>query len=142
MHQSSKYLNENTDERDQGQLILTHMYLLLGCSIPLWIGSMFLFDQHSYYQKLQQQEENNAYLTSSLDTGIIYVCLLSGIVSVGVGDAVGSIVGKTSDEKYKIKWPNSNKSLQGKYNFNAKVVARLAWPVWLAELARGASMQK
>ena len=109
----SKYLNENTDERDQGQLILTHMYLLLGCSIPLWIGSMFLFDQHSYYQKLQQQEENNAYLTSSLDTGIIYVCLLSGIVSVGVGDAVGSIVGKTSDEKYKIKWPNSNKSLQG-----------------------------
>ncbi len=101
----SEYLNENIDERDQGQVILTHMYLLLGCSIPLWVGSVFMFNQNRY--------GGNSASKNTIDTGIIYMCLLSGVVSVGIGDAVGSIVGKLFDAKYKIKWPKSKKSVQG-----------------------------
>ena len=95
-----KYLKEHTDERDDGQVILTHMYLLAGCAIPLWIGSMTLF-HHDTKQ------------TAPIDTGVIYLCLLSGVVSVGIGDAMGSIVGKLCDTKNKIKWPHTNKSVQG-----------------------------
>jgi len=101
----SEYLNENIDERDQGQVILTHMYLLLGCSIPLWVGSVFMFHQYRY--------GDNGTSKKTMDTGVIYMCLLSGVVSVGIGDAVGSLVGKSFDAKYKIKWPKSKKSVQG-----------------------------
>ena len=97
-----KYLKEHTDERDDGQVILTHMYLLVGCAIPLWIGSMTLF----HYDTKQL---NNA----PTDTGVIYLCLLSGITSVGIGDAMGSVVGKLCDKRNKIKWLNTNKSVQG-----------------------------
>jgi dolichol kinase len=97
-----KYLKEHTDERDDGQVILTHMYLLAGCAIPLWIGSMTLF----HHDKKQIAH-------APTDTGVIYLCLLSGVVSVGIGDAMGSIVGKLCDTRNKIKWPNTNKSVQG-----------------------------
>ena len=73
-----RYLKEHTDERDDGQVILTHMYLLAGCAIPLWIGSMTLF----HHDKKQIAH-------APTDTGVIYLCLLSGVVSVGIGDAMG-----------------------------------------------------
>jgi len=55
------------DKHDQGDLILTNIYLLAGVSMPLW-------------------------LTADLESADPIV-LLSGVLSIGVGDSFASIVG-------------------------------------------------
>ena len=72
------------DEKDSGKLILTNIYLLAGASLPLWLTP-----------DLSQ--------TNSL-------ILLSGVISIGIGDSAASIVGS----KYgRIKFPGSAKTLEG-----------------------------
>lgn len=31
------FMRSFTDEKDEGDLILTHIYLLFGCAVPLWL---------------------------------------------------------------------------------------------------------
>ena len=72
------------DEKDSGKLILTNIYLLAGASLPLWLSP-----------DLSQ---------------INSLILLSGVISIGIGDSAASIVGS----KYgQIKLPGSSKTLEG-----------------------------
>lgn len=84
-------LNKNMigflDEKDQGTLILTHIYLLIGCSLPMWI-----FPLKS--------------ATDSTDN----LLLCSGIISLGIGDTAASIGGTLWG---KTKLPGSSKSIEG-----------------------------
>lgn len=74
-----------TDEKDQGSLILTNIYLLVGIFLPLWI-------------------------TRDLKSANKLV-LLSGVLSVGIGDSAASIIGSRYGH---MKWPYSpNKSVDG-----------------------------
>nr|CAG4634998.1 EOG090X0BFL [Alona affinis] len=75
------------DEKDQGSLILTHIYLLVGCSLPVWI-----FPETA--------------VTSASE--ILLLC--SGVISLGIGDAAASIGGSLYG---KTKWPGSEKSIEG-----------------------------
>lgn len=52
------------DEKDVGELTLTHMYLLLGCSLPVWVAP------------------NQGKLL-----------LLSGVISIGISDTCASFIG-------------------------------------------------
>ena len=70
------------DEQDAGLLTLTPMYLLLGCALPVW---------------LHPSGEG-----ASLAT-------LSGVISVGVGDAAASLVGSYG----RMRWSGSRKTLEG-----------------------------
>ncbi|CAH1780759.1 unnamed protein product [Owenia fusiformis] len=72
------------DEKDGGIVILTHIYLLIGCAVPLWLS-----------QKLQSEPP---------------IALFSGIISIGIGDTTASIFGTKFG---KTKWPNSKKSVEG-----------------------------
>ncbi|KAI9258759.1 hypothetical protein BDA99DRAFT_100816 [Phascolomyces articulosus] len=58
------FLSEFIDSRDLGPVILSHIYLLLGCAGPVWLGGSNL------------------------------LASLSGIVALGFGDAAASLVGK------------------------------------------------
>ena len=75
------------DEKDQGLLILTHIYLLVGCSFPVWI-----------FPSNGVQNVNEVLLLSS------------GIISLGVGDTAASIGGSLFG---RTKFPNSSKSVEG-----------------------------
>ena len=83
------YLAPFVDERDSGPLILTHVYLLIGCALPLWL---FPLDYH----KLS-------------DNGCALI-LYSGVLSIGIGDAAASVVGVKFG---KHQWKGTTKTVEG-----------------------------
>ncbi|KAI9304697.1 hypothetical protein BJ944DRAFT_81742 [Cunninghamella echinulata] len=58
------FLTEFIDNRDLGPVILSHIYLLVGCAVPVWLGS-----------------------SNTLAS-------LTGILALGFGDSAASLVGK------------------------------------------------
>lgn len=79
------YLLKNIDERDQEKFILTHIFLLFGCY------SSILFSQ----------------IENSYNKHLEYV----GLVILGVGDSIASIIGSKFGQR-KI-FPPTNKTLEG-----------------------------
>ncbi|KAK8889476.1 hypothetical protein M9Y10_034223 [Tritrichomonas musculus] len=80
----SNYVEDFIDERDRGELILTHLFLLLGLGLPVLMAR------------------------DDIPGGLaIHTC---GISVLAVGDAVASIVGVNFG---KHKWPGSKKSIEG-----------------------------
>lgn len=78
------YVQDYLDEKDSGDLILTHLFLLLGCSLPVMFNSFsgFLGDAVS----------------------------VSGISVLAIGDATASYVGVNFGRH---KWFKSKKSIEG-----------------------------
>ncbi|CAO0796583.1 unnamed protein product [Mucor circinelloides] len=74
------FLTEFIDNRDLGPVILSHIYLLLGCASPVWLGSANV------------------------------LASLSGVLSLGFGDAAASIVGKRFG---RYRWPGTKKTVEG-----------------------------
>jgi dolichol kinase len=92
------FMRSFTDARDSGQLIITHIYLLIGCAAPLWIDSRF--DLHP-------------------------MAAFTGLLIVGIGDAAASAVGSYAG---RTKWPGAaSKSVEGTLAcFAATMLAALA----------------
>ncbi|XP_017865758.1 PREDICTED: dolichol kinase isoform X1 [Drosophila arizonae] len=82
------------DEKDAGGLALTPFCLLIGCALPIWLTPC-------------------PCLRVGKDSQLLLL-LLSGILTVGVGDTAASVLGS----KYgRNKWRNSNRSLEGTVAF-------------------------
>ncbi|KFO31913.1 dolichol kinase [Fukomys damarensis] len=79
------------DERDSGPLILTHIYLLLGMSLPVWLIPRPCAQKGSL-------------------GGARALVPYAGVLAVGVGDTVASIFGSTMGE---IRWPGTKKTFEG-----------------------------
>lgn len=78
------------DDNDNGKIITTHIYLILGMTIPLWLYT----DNRS----------------TSLTSKTYSLSLFSGIVSIGIGDSCASIFGKLYGV---VKLPGSKKTWFG-----------------------------
>ncbi|OZJ06327.1 hypothetical protein BZG36_00704 [Bifiguratus adelaidae] len=93
------FLTEFIDYRDMGPVILSHIYLLVGCASPVWIEGTHLLEG------------------------------LSGVLTLGFGDAMASIIGK---QYGRIRWFNTKKTIEGTIAFVASVMIG-AWSiVWMA----------
>ena len=84
------YLRSYTDSRDEGTAILTHVYLLLGCALPLWLFP--------------------AYAPATQRHAAMPYAALGGLVMLGAGDAAGAIIGSTIGQ---VRWPGGRKTLEG-----------------------------
>lgn len=123
------------DEKDrQGTLILSHIYLLVGLSLPLWIpnvpglnlppicspvyrSTVSVGDPLQHPQLLggvnsasQRGSGSNEEVVCWCGPGVSAMLVLSGVLAVGVGDTFASVGGIRFG---KHKWPRSKKTVEG-----------------------------
>lgn len=86
-----RLVQDPTKDSSEG-IILSHICLILGCAMPLWLSEAI-----EYY---------------SNDVTSKGLLLLSqwGILSLGVGDAMGAVVGKTYGQ---IRWGKNQRTVEG-----------------------------
>jgi len=104
----SRYLDKREDT-SRGDLVLTHLYLLLGCAMPVWLE----------HRLLGSEVPCKAWEA---------VRLASGILLVGVGDACAAAYGVNFG---RTRWPLSHRTLEGSMSFFASVLLA-AWALWAA----------
>ncbi|KAL8808331.1 MAG: hypothetical protein Q9182_000151 [Xanthomendoza sp. 2 TL-2023] len=112
------FLAPYVDGRDhRGPVIVSHIFLLIGCSIPLWLSLASL--ERSGIPPWQGWEVTTRDLS-----------MISGIVCVGMGDAAASLIGRRYGRR---RWCwSGGKSLEGSAAFAAAVTLGLGFGrIWL-----------
>lgn len=114
----TNFLHPYTDGRDHcGPVVISHIFLLIGCAIPLWLSLASLPRTGS--DSLKGWEIPTRELS-----------MISGVVCVGLGDAAASLIGRRYGH-HKWLW-KGGKSIEGSIAFAAAVFAGLmAANVWL-----------
>ncbi|KCV67700.1 hypothetical protein, variant [Fonticula alba] len=83
------------DARDCGPVVLSHLYLLIGCALPVWLSPAVLLDSGA----LSDFASSRSVLAG-----------LSGILALGVGDTAASAFGLSFGRH---RWPGSRKTIEG-----------------------------
>ncbi|KAK5076281.1 dolichol kinase [Lithohypha guttulata] len=114
----TNFLAPYVDGRDhRGPVIVSHIFLLIGCAIPLWLS---LAD-------IQQTEDA---VSEGWEVSYRNLSMVSGVICVGMGDAAASLVGRRYG---RTKWYwGGGKSLEGSAAFAIAVwVGLMASWLWL-----------
>lgn len=132
------FMQKYLDSRDAGSVILTHTYLLLGCAMPLWLHAFFLAPSSLPSLSLSSASASTeSYSAPSSGTSILsssttgdctnvisasvsahlslssphtFLPALAGVLVLGIGDAVASLVGSYWGRHH---WPSSPKTFEG-----------------------------
>ncbi|CAM9298822.1 unnamed protein product, partial [Chrysoparadoxa australica] len=86
-----EYYSNVAGSRDDGLVFTTHLQLLLGAALPLWLT-------------MERTVSSGAAHTSRAMLG------WSGVVVLGVGDALGAVVGSVHGRR---RWPGSQRTIEG-----------------------------
>ncbi|RYP69087.1 hypothetical protein DL771_006318 [Monosporascus sp. 5C6A] len=114
----ASFLTPYVDGRDlRGPVVVSHIFLLVGCAIPLWLSLGSL------------PRSGTGYL-AGWEVPTREVSMVSGVVCVGLGDAAASLIGRRYGHR---KWLwGGGKSLEGSLAFALAVFAGLfAAHAWL-----------
>ncbi|EDU45242.1 phosphatidate cytidylyltransferase [Pyrenophora tritici-repentis] len=114
----ARFLTPYVDGRDlRGPVVVSHMFLLIGCAIPLWLS-------------LAGVERKGDSPWQEWDVKDRDVSMVAGVVCVGMGDAAASLVGRRYGRR---KWPwAGGKSLEGSVAFAVAVTVGLVFgKAWL-----------
>ncbi|KAI9046788.1 hypothetical protein LZ554_009523 [Drepanopeziza brunnea f. sp. 'monogermtubi'] len=112
------FLTPYVDGRDlKGPVVISHIFLLIGCAIPLWLSLGTL------------PRTGNDYL-SGWEVPIREVSMVSGVICVGMGDAAASLIGRRYGRR---KWLwGGGKSIEGSVAFATAVgLALVLAKAWL-----------
>jgi dolichol kinase len=106
----ASFLTPYVDGRDlRGPVVISHVFLLIGCAVPLWLSLAGA--------QLGGEEPWNGW------TADRSLCMLSGVICVGLGDAAASLVGRRWGRR---KWVwSGGKSLEGSLAFALAVTSGL-----------------
>ena len=107
------FLAPYVDGRDhRGPVIVSHIFLLIGCAIPLWLS-------------LAVTQRKGAPPWESWEVATRDLSMIAGVVCVGMGDAAASLIGRRFGRR---RWPwSGGKSLEGSLAFALAVVLGLSF---------------
>lgn len=114
------FLAPYVDGRDhRGPVIVSHIFLLIGCAIPLWLS-------------LAAIERTGDTPWEGWDVSRREVSMISGVVCVGMGDAAASLIGRRYGRR---RWCwSGGKSFEGSLAFAVAVVLGLSFArLWLLQ---------
>ncbi|KAI0471132.1 hypothetical protein GGR56DRAFT_659145 [Xylariaceae sp. FL0804] len=114
----ASFLAPYVDGRDlRGPVVISHIFLLIGCAIPLWLS-------------LGSLTRSGTGPLAGWEVPTREVAMVSGVICVGLGDAAASLVGRRYGHR---KWLwGGGKSLEGSAAFAVAVFAGLmAAHAWL-----------
>ena len=112
------FLTPYVDGRDlKGPVVISHIFLLIGCAIPLWLSLGSL------------PRTDSGYL-SGWEVPRREVSMVSGVICVGMGDAAASLIGRRYGRR---KWVwGGGKSIEGSVAFATAVgLALILAKAWL-----------
>ncbi|KAL8376419.1 hypothetical protein RB595_007484 [Gaeumannomyces hyphopodioides] len=114
----ASFLTPYVDGRDlRGPVVISHIFLLIGCSIPLWLS-------------LAAIGRGGKGALQGWEVPTRDVSMVSGVVCVGLGDAAASLIGRRWGHR---KWVwGGGKSLEGSVAFAVAVfVGLVSASAWL-----------
>ena len=105
------FLAPYVDGRDhRGPVIVSHIFLLIGCAIPLWLSLV-----------ATPRKKDSPWLGWEVEA--CDLSMTAGVVCVGMGDAAASLIGRRFGRR---RWPwSGGKSLEGSLAFAVAVVVGL-----------------
>lgn len=112
------FLAPYVDGRDfRGPVVISHIFLLIGCAIPLWLALAAISRTGEGYAAGWEAPTRDA-------------SMVAGVICVGLGDAAASLMGRRYGHR---KWLwGGGKSLEGSVAFAVAVVLGLTFAsVWL-----------
>lgn len=114
----TNFLHPYTDGRDHcGPVVISHIFLLIGCAIPLWLSLASLPRTGTDYRRGWEVPTRD-------------LSMVAGVVCVGLGDAAASLIGRRYGH-HKWLW-KGGKSLEGSVAFAVAVtIGLLAANIWL-----------
>lgn len=112
----SNFLAPYTDGRDyNGPVVISHIFLLIGCAIPLWLS-------------LASLPRSGTGMLSGWEIPTRETSMVTGVVCVGLGDAAASLCGRRWG-RHKWCW-KGGKSLEGSAAFAGAVFIGLTAANW------------
>ncbi|KAK1760865.1 hypothetical protein QBC47DRAFT_334768 [Echria macrotheca] len=112
------FLTPYVDGRDlRGPVVISHIFLLIGCAIPLWLS-------------LASQARSGSGCNKGWEVPTRDVSMVAGVVCVGLGDAAASLIGRRWGHR---KWLwGGGKSIEGSVAFATAVfVGLMGANLWL-----------
>ncbi|KAG5977692.1 hypothetical protein E4U55_006613 [Claviceps digitariae] len=108
----ASFLAPYVDGRDfRGPVVISHIFLLIGCAIPLWLA-------------LSSLPRTGSDCLAGWEVPTRDVSMVSGVICVGLGDAAASLIGRRYGRR---KWLwGGGKSLEGSVAFAVAVFLGLA----------------
>ncbi|KAI5283691.1 hypothetical protein KEM54_001927, partial [Ascosphaera aggregata] len=106
------------DGRDyRGPVVISHIFLLIGCAIPLWLSlASVVFEDSTAWKGWDAQTRD--------------ISMISGIICVGMGDAAASLIGRRFGRR---RWYfGGGKSIEGSIAFAVAVFIGLVTArIWI-----------